>query len=393
MKKILVGLLALAATAGAGVTTVPPTSGGNFSCTALACTFTAPLLAPAANNCAAVPYSFTGDSNTGLCSSAAESVSLITDGTARLTSTAARITSTLPLTLQLGSAADPALSFFATGSGLYRNNTVPSFVFSFAGVGGVSFSSSWALLKSDYSLGWSTGGVDAAESGDVTLYRDAAADTLALRRGGTAVAPVPQTFRVYNFCDGAACATGYERVALGWSGNIFSLTAQNAGTGSARAVLIDGSELQFYTSGSERAFVRKSVDLTGGAATTVATVNIAAGTAVGGSLEYTVVARDATDSQTRHGSFHFAAGNKGGTETCTISAASEAADGSVLATTEAAPGTLTYAITCDTSGANAISLQFNGVSSMVETSFVAWTRLNLDCDPTTTASCSVAALP
>jgi hypothetical protein len=66
-------------------------------------------------------------------------------------------------------------------------------------------------------------------SADVILARDAA-NTLALRNGTNA-----QAFRVYNtFTD----ASNYERGFFQWSSNILRIGAENAGTGSSRAVEI-----------------------------------------------------------------------------------------------------------------------------------------------------------
>lgn len=81
-------------------------------------------------------------------------------------------------------------------------------------------------------LGWSATS-NATGAMDVILNRDAA-NTLALRNGVNA-----QTFRAYNtFTD----ASNYERIALNWASNVATLTPENAGTGSARIlVLVTGS--------------------------------------------------------------------------------------------------------------------------------------------------------
>lgn len=64
----------------------PGTAGGGF-----------PLLAPAANNCASVPYSFTSDTNTGLCSEAADEWNLYAGGVNALQGTASAVTSAVPI--------------------------------------------------------------------------------------------------------------------------------------------------------------------------------------------------------------------------------------------------------------------------------------------------------
>ena len=104
--------------------------------------------------------------------------------------------------------------------------------------------------------------------------------------------------------------------------------------------------------------------LTESAATSVVRIPVAALEGTGGKLTYRVKAADATDVQIREGEIKFAVVNKAGTETCTLSGASEAADGSVVA---ASVGTLTYGITCDTTPANAVDIQFNAVSSLTQT--------------------------
>lgn len=86
------------------------------------------------------------------------------------------------------------------------------------------------LLKSDTALGWSSSTPEAA-FGDAKLYRDAA-NTLALRNSTNA-----QAFNIYNtYTD----ASNYERVTLGWSGNIFSISPNANGTGSTRVIHLSG---------------------------------------------------------------------------------------------------------------------------------------------------------
>lgn len=105
--------------------------------------------------------------------------------------------------------------------------------------------------------------------------------------------------------------------------------------------------------------------LTESSATAAVRIPVAALTGTGGRIEYTIYAADATDNAVRSGSIGFAVVAKGTTETCTLSGASEAADGSVLAASSAS--TLTYAITCDTTPANAVDIAFNAVSSLTQT--------------------------
>ena len=66
-------------------------------------------------------------------------------------------------------------------------------------------------------------------SSDTILARDAA-NTLALRNGGTAGTPVPQNFRVYNWGD----TTNFERGFMRWNSNVLEIGTEAGGTGTAR---------------------------------------------------------------------------------------------------------------------------------------------------------------
>ena len=104
--------------------------------------------------------------------------------------------------------------------------------------------------------------------------------------------------------------------------------------------------------------------LTDGVATSIIRIPIAAEAGVGGELVYTVYATDGSTPQTRMGHIIFTAVNDGGTETCVLGTAEE------LDNTPT--GTLTASVTCDTSPANAIDLQLNAASSLVETTLRAY---------------------
>lgn len=54
---------------------------------------------PAADNTAAPPFSFLGDTNTGVGSAAADTLNLVTGGTSRVSVSTTAVTSTLPVTL------------------------------------------------------------------------------------------------------------------------------------------------------------------------------------------------------------------------------------------------------------------------------------------------------
>lgn len=114
--------------------------------------------------------------------------------------------------------------------------------------------------------------------------------------------------------------------------------------------------------------------LTESAATSLVRINVAASAGTGGILDYGIFASDATDQQLRQSSIRYSVTNKAGTETCTITTMAGAAvtnetnDGNAASISA---GTLTYGITCDTTPANAVDIQFNAVSSLTQTTLQA----------------------
>jgi hypothetical protein len=103
-------------------------------------TMTGALLLP--DGTAALPaYSFSGDPNTGVWRSAADTLALVTGGTPRLTASTLVLTGTLPLSLPAGTAAAPALMLGDTDSGLAGGNNI--IYFSTSGVSRVSVSTAY----------------------------------------------------------------------------------------------------------------------------------------------------------------------------------------------------------------------------------------------------------
>jgi len=240
---------------------------------------------------------------------------------------------------------------------------------------------------------------------DVIIYRDAA-NTLALRNGVNA-----QVFRVYNtYTD----ASNYERGYFGFSSNTLLVGFEAAGTGTtSREVTLQAAANRVNVSGGSGNGVRiltnggtsrwlfdvnghmtavtdntydigasgatrprtgyfgTSVDtpattggnskaLTESAATAFVRVAAASGSQVGGRINYTIIANDASDYQSRSGSVNFAIVNKAGTETVTLgTVSSEAAAVST--------GTLTVSFDADTSPTNAVDFRANAVSSLTQT--------------------------
>lgn len=113
---ILAVLLLLPSLAGADFIRYYPAQGGTFT----GGTLTTPVLGIAADSCAAIPFSFVSDTNTGLCSTAADTWNLYTAGASRLSGNSTAVTSTVPLVLpQVAcNAANSAISFEDPNSGL-----------------------------------------------------------------------------------------------------------------------------------------------------------------------------------------------------------------------------------------------------------------------------------
>jgi hypothetical protein len=128
--------------------------------------------------------------------------------------------------------------------------------------------------------------------------------------------------------------------------------------------------------------------LTAAAATAFVEIGVAAGASVSGFVDYEIYAADAADHQSRSGTLYFSAVNKAGVETCTVFRA----QGSTVVdnTTDAAAvsaGTLTNTFTCTTASADAITLNANAVSSLVETT------LRITYRPTITSGINYTVTP
>ena len=126
---------------------------------------------------------------------------------------------------------EPSLTFGAGTSGIaFSAGTVTNIVSAGIGVASFKFGVAEGLkMRSDYPIGWSNNQVNG--SSDTKLYRDGVG-ILSQRNSTNA-----QTFNLYNtYTD----ASNYERARIGWSGNIFELAPQAAGTGTTRVIHISG---------------------------------------------------------------------------------------------------------------------------------------------------------
>jgi len=174
-----------------------------------------------------------------------------------------------------------------------------------------------------------------------------------LVNGGTAGTPVPQTFNVYNFCDGLNCATGYERLRIGSSGTgSVEIFTEKAGTGGSRVLSIQsGSYLSlgggggtyvaffdngnFYKSTTDTGTIGQAANLWSNgyfsraiqgsrsktltdAAAAVSFVRIAVPTNgyIGGKVIATANSTDGTNRLTTTSEWYFAGADTGGTVTC-----------------------------------------------------------------------------
>lgn len=150
-----------------------------------------------------------------------------------------------PILLPDGNLTNPAMSFASQpGIGFNLVGTTGVELVSLAGHR-IYMSNATLRMGANLAFGWAVSNDAVGANIDTALWRDAA-NTLALRNGGTAGAAVPQTFNVYNFCDGAACATGYERGAFRFATNRLEISTEVGGTGTARNIYIGAAGGRLY---------------------------------------------------------------------------------------------------------------------------------------------------
>jgi hypothetical protein len=150
---------------------------------------------------------------------------LQTGGTSRLTvDKLGQISSSVSGTSQ-SAISYGAGSFFLRGDGVFQSSR-----FEVNGLHG-RLDNLGVRIRSTAVLGFCSGDA-VTTSSDTILARDAA-NTLALRNGGTAASPVPQTFRLYNYTDGTL--TNFERGFMRWNSNTLEIGTEAGGTGTGRA--------------------------------------------------------------------------------------------------------------------------------------------------------------
>jgi len=139
---------------------------------------------------------------------------------------------------------------------------------------GAAFNNAAVLIGSAYGgiasvstgfVSWTSSTTDPSGTRDLILARDAA-NTLALRNGGTSGTPVPQTFNIYNYY---ASSTDFERCALKWSSNTFTIGLESNGGFTSREFIIvsgSGQPIRFYAGATQRWLIDQSGNLITGAA-------------------------------------------------------------------------------------------------------------------------------
>lgn len=107
------------------------------------------------------------------------------------------------------------------------------------GSGSLVFATSPALTTPDIGVATAT-----SLNFGTSVFSNEAANSVSVRNGVN-----PQSYRIYNtYTD----ASNYERAALEWSANNLYLRSQNAGTGTSRAVVVDGSSVYLSSGGTLR---------------------------------------------------------------------------------------------------------------------------------------------
>jgi hypothetical protein len=126
-----------------------------------------------------------------------------------------------------GGVSAPTFSFSAqSNTGVYYSGA-SSIAISIAGTRHYDFAANVFSIVRD------TAQISLGAAADLTIYRDAA-DTLALRRGGTSGTPVPQTFRLYNWWDG----TNGSWLTFNAGSTTSTITLDSTGTGVKKDLII-----------------------------------------------------------------------------------------------------------------------------------------------------------
>lgn len=192
---------------------------------------TGQFFGPAADNTALPPYSFTGDTDTGYASSAANTLSLVAGGTTRLSITSTAVTSTVPVLGSEGTAAAPSFTFSTFGSDEGMWHPGDGIVgISTQGLGRFAFNGRNFQMGSDSIVGWSNTGDAALQTIDLALFRQAAGNLI--QRNSTSA----QRFDVANTY---TSASNNELFSVDWqtSANVGLIGMRTAATGTGRVTV------------------------------------------------------------------------------------------------------------------------------------------------------------
>jgi hypothetical protein len=312
-------LLAVGVRADVETTAVPVAvgGGGSFSGGAI----TTSILGPAADNCATPPYSFTGDTNTGICTRTADTVSFWTAG---------------------------AEAGTISGAAFVHGSAAANTRFLLVNSNGVS-------VRQGMRFQWGASSGDAGGAADTIIGREA---TGVVQMGddvnGVAVA---QVIKAHDGVTGTDIAGANMTVACGrgtGAGTACDSILQTGtalGTGTAAQTLVT----RYQAEGGLRA-------LTDATATTVITVTTGNDLSCGGTLFFTVEAADAANQQATSGSVNFAAADNA------AGAGGEACAAAVTGTNAAAATSGTLTVTADaTTGTDLCNIRLTATGSLTET--------------------------
>jgi len=191
--------------------------------------FGVPVLGPSGSNTAPT-YSFSGDTNTGIYSSAADTINLTTGGTSRFALTTTGATSTLPFYLPDGTVGAPAFSFSSsTNTGLYYSATQINF--GTAGVFRLAMAATGIFSTVAYytELGSNATPTFSFTSDTNTGMYSPGADTIGFTTGGTLRYSISSTVVTatipYRQANGSAAAPSFSFTNATTSGLYYTGTA------------------------------------------------------------------------------------------------------------------------------------------------------------------------
>lgn len=292
-------------------------------------------------------YSFTGDTNTGMWSSTAETINFSTAGGERLEIDATEATFTVPIT---------AGNNNITGGTIYCGyagtfSSVASDVHIAAGGGSVLMDDAVNLQNNNILNGGDINGVhyvSEATSGDI-LFCD----------------PVNADINIWHISTGTADFGFYMKYVGSGSGNNNALQLWTEGeTGTDKQVwdIKQDGQLhikQLQTQQDITQVFSGTKTLTDASATGFVEIAVATGDLVGGELMYTMYIDDGTDLQAHTGGAGFVAVNKAGTVTSNCQETYLNPSSIKIVTA----GTLSDTLSC-TNGAGKITLNFNANTSL-----------------------------